>query len=371
MPALVVCLVLPSALPARAAPGGEGQKQRLNALQAQGTDASLTVFPVAVWATNKDEKNVEDIGKDVGRVLALLLEKAGMGNLEITDSVFLLPMDVEFDKAAKRFGEFLRDHPIKTDYALYAEFVGRTGDPPQFDEIRAVIVDRAGECVWVDRQTPDDVDFQRIKPSCLMTASVLLAERVRTQLGIPESARNDSGEGKITRMFAADWPGPEKAELAAMEQRQAVMKEATSGAKVAVFPVRLADDEVSSESAAHLATLLREAKLGRAKAVDSPLRVALRPSRNEQKMLWDLARAFQDHLKQNPPTADYALLADYMISPRDGRVMAVHFVVCDRAGEWIIVDFQNNHHGDFQSIDPQTLEDCDRLVAERLKGYLQ
>ena len=369
--ALVLSLGLPSALPARAALGGGGREKRVQALQAQGADASLTVFPVAVWATNKGEKGAEDIGKDVGRVLALLLEQAGMGNLEITDSVFVLPMDVEFDKAAKRFGEFVRANPIKTDYALYAELVGRTGAPPQFDEIRVVIVDQAGKCVWVDRQTPDDPDFQRTKPSCLMTACVLLAGRVRTQLGIPESARDDSGEGRIARMFAEDWPGPDKAEGDAMEQRAAVMKKVAPSVNVAVFPVRLSDDEVSSESAAHLTTLLNEAKLGQAKAVDSPLRVEIQRARDEQKLLWDLARAFQDHVKQNPPEADYALLADYMISPRNGRVMAVHFVVCDRAGEWVIVDFQNDHHGDFQSIDPQTLEDCDRLVATRLKGYLR
>jgi hypothetical protein len=249
--------------------------------------------------------------------------------------------------------------------------VARTGSPAQFDEIRSVIVNRAGECVFVDRQTSADRDFKRIKPSCLMTACVLATERVRTQLGIPKSAQDDSGEGKIARMIAQSSPGPDKAERQAMEERQVAMKKVARSATVAVFPVRVSRDKVSKEDAAHLAKLLNEKKLCEARAVDSPLRVEIKPARDEQKLLWDLARGFQGHVKRNPPEADYALLADYMMSRRDGRVRAVHFVVCDRAGEWVIVDFQNDHHGDFQSIDPKTPEDCGRLVAKRLKGYLR
>ncbi len=155
-----------------------------------------------------------------------------------------------------------------------------------------------------------------------------------------------------------------------MEKRLAVMKKAGRGAQVAVFPVRLSDDAGGKEDAAHLAGLLSKIKLCEAIAVDSPLRVKIQPARNEQKLLWDLARAFQDQVKQNPPEADYALLADYMF-PRAGRAWAVHFVICDRDGEWVIVDFQNDHHGDFQSIDPKTFDDCGRLVAKRLEGYLR
>jgi hypothetical protein len=347
------------------------QQERLKAIQAKGTEASLTVFPMALAKADKAEKSVEVVGRDAGKVLAMLLEQAGMKNLEIADSVFVLPADVEFDDAGQKFGEFISANPIKTDYALYVEVVARTGSPPQFDEIRSVIVDKAGECVFVDRQTPADRDFKRIKPSCLMTSCVLAAERVRTQLRIPESARDDSGEGKIARMLAKESPGPDKAEWQAMEQRQAAMKKTARNAKVAVFPVRLSGDKMSEGDAAHLASLLNKKKLCEAMAVGSPLRVEIRAARDEQKLRWDLARGFQDPLKQNPPEAESALLADYMMSRRDGRVRAVHFVVCDRAGEWVIVDFQNDHGEDFQSIDPKTPEDCGRLVAKRLKGYLR
>ncbi len=365
--ALMAGLVVLAIVPACQASGGNKQvppeqQKRFEAMQTKGTQASLTVLPVVM---------LDSAFEDVADVLALLLEQAGMKNLERTDAVFRLPKEASFDKAAELFGEFVRKNPIETEYALYAEFVGT---PPKTGatEIRGIVVDRAGQSVWVDLQTPEDRDFKRIKPSDPMSCCYFLAERVRTQLGIPESARDDSGEGKFARMFVENSPAPDKAEWAAMEQRQAVMKKAGPSAKVAIFPVRLSDDEVSEKDAAHLAKLLNKKKLCEAKAVDSSLRVEIQPARNEQKLLWDLARAFQDHVKRNPPEADYALLADYMMDPRAGRgAWAVHFVICDRAGEWVIVDFQNNHHGDFQSIDPKTFDDCGRLVVKRLKGYVR
>ncbi len=345
------------------------QQNRLKAMRADGAGASLTIFPVVLCGPNRP-KEVGAMGTDVGNVVGLMLEESGMRNLEATDKAFVLPADADFDGAAGPFGEFVRGNPIETRYALYAEFVGRPG-ASHIDEVRAVIVDRAGGIVWIDRQTSDDRDFKRINPGEPMTCCVLLTERVRTLLGIPESARDDSGTGKFARMFARNSPAPDKAEWAAMEQRQAAMKKAARTAKVTIFPVRLSNDEVSEEEAAHLAELLNKKKLCEARAVDSPLHVEVKPARNEQKMLWDLARGFQDHVKQNPPETDYALLADYIMHPREGRAWAVHFVICDRLGEWVIVDFQNDHHGDFQSVDPKTPEDCGRLVAKRLKGYLR
>ena len=368
---LVPCSVLPSCRSAEADHKIPSEQQkRLAAMRAMGTKAPLTIFPVALSLTTKEEKGVEEIGKDVGRVLGLLLENAGMEKLETTDSVFVLAADVDFDGAAAAFGEFVRANPIETDDALYAEVVGITGNPPKVGEVRSVVVDRAGDCVWIDRQTSVDADFKRVKPSCLMTSCVLLTERVRKQLDIPKSAKNDSGEGKFAQMMAKNSPGPDKAEWAAMEKRQAVMKKASPGSKVAVFPVRFSDEKVGNDDAVHLAKLLDKQELCAADVVDSSLRVKIQPSHNEQKLLWALARAFRDYVRQNPPEAEYVLLADYMMGP-DAGVWAVHFVVCDREGEWVIVDFQNDHHGDFQSIDPKTPDDCGRLVVTRLQGYLQ
>ncbi len=88
------------------------------------------------------------------------------------------------------------------------------------------------------------------------------------------------------------------------------------------------------------------------------------------KVLWLFARAAREHARQHPVDSDYVLFADYWFAP-SGEVWAVHFVVCDQAGDWVITDLQNSHQEDFQRINPKTLEDCDRLVLERLKSELR
>jgi hypothetical protein len=117
--------------------------------------------------------------------------------------------------------------------------------------------------------------------------------------------------------------------------------------------------------------LINEQKLCSAETLGTSLHIEIQRSSNEQKTLWDMARAFREHVRQDPPEADYVLYADYLISPRGDHVGAVHFAICDRAGEWVLVDFQNSHHEDFQSVDPKSREACDRLVVQRLEGYLR
>ena len=84
-----------------------------------------------------------------------------------------------------------------------------------------------------------------------------------------------------------------------------------------------------------------------------------------------LAKRGRNYVRQHPVDSDYLLFADYWDSPRTEATWAVHFVVCDRAGDWVIVDLQNSHQKDFQRINPKTLADGDRLMLERLKTYLR
>jgi hypothetical protein len=64
-------------------------------------------------------------------------------------------------------------------------------------------------------------------------------------------------------------------------------------------------------------------------------------------------------------------LAEYFVNPAGGPVGAVHFVVCEKSGDWVLVDFQNSTHEDFQRISPKNVEDCDRLAVERLAKRLK
>jgi hypothetical protein len=87
-------------------------------------------------------------------------------------------------------------------------------------------------------------------------------------------------------------------------------------------------------------------------------------------MLWDLARGFRDHVRATGIDSEYALFAEYFIDVEHERVHAVHFVLCDASGDWVMVDLQNNHHPDFQEVAPRTAEDCGRLVAVRMAHLL-
>ena len=78
-------------------------------------------------------------------------------------------------------------------------------------------------------------------------------------------------------------------------------------------------------------------------------------------------------MRKNPPAADYALLADYGIGrSSDGKTVVggVEFILCDRGGDWVLLELKNDHHPDFQRINPQSADDCNRLVVEVLKNRL-
>ena len=66
-----------------------------------------------------------------------------------------------------------------------------------------------------------------------------------------------------------------------------------------------------------------------------------------------------------------ALYADYVFNPQNSEQGLVHFVVCDRKGEWVIVDMQNSHHPDYQSIGIISRDRCDQLLVKRLEGCLK
>jgi hypothetical protein len=320
----------------------------------------LTVYPVLLGERPMHQ---------VGSVVAVMMEQAGLLEVGADETVFSPPEGATLDAIAGAFAEFVREQAIERRYALYAEYLGS----PQsgVKAIRAVLVDREGRVVWTDRQAPGDATFDRIAPENPMGCCVLLAERLRLAMALPEPLpEEERSAGKLEQQLRRESGIPEEAELEAMEQRRATLTGGLAEARIVVYPVRVAG-RLDRPQAERLAGLLREAGFGDAvvAAEDLPLDVAR--AMNEQKVLWSLARGFRDHVRQTPPNADYALYADYIMRGPEGPVGAVHFVVCDRTGEWVVVDFQNSHHDDFQSVAPRSADDCARLAAQRFAGYLR
>jgi hypothetical protein len=338
-----------------------GQEKSLELMKSRGPDASLTILPIRLAGKPFDR---------VTEVVGLLVEQRGLKNIELGRTAFNPEDKTAMEGLVVSLGEFIRQNPVTTEYALYAEYNGsrQTG----LDELRAVIVDKTGAAVWADRQTPQDEAFKRLESREPMTLSVLLVERLSPQLGLSEETAKTAKPGKMARLMDERSGMPPENERAPLPGRQETMKKALPKATLAVFPIRIGGNAADAAGAADVAKMIAAAGLCKAEAAKHSLLLkASQADPNELKVLWDLAREFRDHARNNPADADYVLYADYVFSPQNWEQGIVHFVVCDRKGEWVIVDMQNSHHDDYQSIKPISKDGCNELLVKRLKGYLK
>ena len=333
-------------------------KQARKASPALSADSALTIVPVMLAG---------NASKEVADAVGLILEKEGMPNISTTDADFRPPTDASVEKTAELFAEFTRRNPVEGDCALFADFRGKPG--VGVDEVRGILVNRAGEVIWTDRQTPTDADFKRIKPRNPMTCCVLLTERLKPVFHLDELKSKPTGEGRMARLWAEKSGTPTDEQRAAMSARVEQMKASLANSTVLVYPA-LVNAQAQRENAERMRELVAAEFKCAVLVAEDDLRIEVAPNSNEQKRLWDLAKSFRQHVRQSKPDADYAVYPEYTIRPRDGKVWAVHFVVCNRAGQWVIVDFQNEYQPDFKRIQPKNTNDCDRLVIRRLSNYL-
>jgi len=361
---LVICIRFSAG--AAEVPSGQGgpspeQQKRLDLMKSRGPDASLTILPVRLAGRPFDR---------VTEVVGLLLEKQGLKNIELGKSAFNSADRTELDTLAGPVGSFVKENSIATEYALYAEYNGnrQTG----LNELRAVVVDQAGATVWTDRVTPEDAAFKKLGSPDPMTMSVLLVERLGPQLGLSEATAKAAKPGKMALLMAERSGLPPENERSPLEGRRKEMKKAMPRATLLVFPARVGGNAVDTPSGTDIAGLINAAKLATASpAGEAMLLKASQAGPNEPKALWDLAREFRDYARKNPPQADYVLYADYAFNPQNWEQGYVHLVVCDRRGEWVIVDMQNSHQPDYQSIKPTSRADCDKLLVKRLADLLR
>lgn len=367
LPILAALLVICTSLPAGAADAPSGQRdlspeqqKRIEVMKTKGPDASLTILPVRLAGQPFDR---------VTEVVGLLLEQQGLKNIELGKSAFKPTDKAGLETLAGAVGKFVKESSIATEYALYAEYNGnpQTG----LNELRAVVIDQAGAIVWTDRQTPEDTAFKKLGSPDPMAMSVLLVERLGPQLGLNDETAKAAKPGKMAGIMAERSGLPPQDERSPLEERQKEMKKAMPKAALLVFPARVGGKAADALSATDLAGLINTAKLSTASAAGQAMLLkASQANPNELKVLWDLAREFRDYARKNPPEADYVLYADYVFNPQNWEQGYVHFVVCDRKGEWVIVDMQNSHQPDYESIKPTSRADCDKLLVKRLAELL-
>jgi hypothetical protein len=366
-PARAVAVLLATVCIGRFAVGAESQaglapeqQQRLASMKSKGPDASLTILPVRLAGKPWDR---------VTEVVGVLLEQQGLKNIELGQTPFT-PAETNWENLAAAVGGFVKTNPIPTGYALYAEYNGNR--QAGLNELRAVVVDQAGAIVWTDHLTLQDEALKIIGERDPMTLSVLLVERLGPQLNLNEETAKAAKPGKLAALLAQRGGLPSQAERDAMPERQKALKQALPGTTLLVYPTRVGGNTTSVPSATNIVQLLNRA--GSCKAVQADRAILLTASQadpNELKSLWDLAREFRNFVRTNPPAADYALYADYVFNPQNSEQGFVHFIVCDRRGEWVIVDLQNSHQPDYQSIGITSRARCDQLLVKRLEEYLK
>jgi hypothetical protein len=320
--------------------------------KAAGTGAALTVIPTRLAGTPMPK---------VGDAIALLLEQRGMTNLETSTTAFAPPEGTDLPATSKAFGEFVRGNQFPTEYVMFTEFMGTR--EKGITEVRAVVVNRQGDVMWTFKQAKGDAEFDRVKPHEPMQCCVMIVDGLRPVLKLTDGKR-ELPPGKIAERWRLATGSPDKTEMERIEQRGKAFKKAAATATLVVYPAH-AGSEFSPASATNLASVINEKRLTKAAAADTGPRFEIVRDMNEQRVLWSMANGFSDYVKKNPPNEDYVMFADYVL----GSIVCIHFAICNKKGELVIVDYQNDHHGDFKAINPKSREDCDRLVIKRLQGY--
>ena len=323
--------------------------------------ASVTVFPVVITPSDKIP---DSLPTRVAEVVGLFLERAGMAGVEVGTPTFMPPGAAGAPEVATAFANFVKEHPTKTECAIFAQLIGTPKTGPQ--EIRTVVV-REGKVLLASRADTTDFAHAKVKPKCPMTCALFVANELRDFWQLDDPQRSNAPKGKMAALMDRRSGLPPQAELDAIKGRLAELQSKLQTSKVAVYsaPRRTG---THAQTSARLAVLLNEQGICQAEVAATSPKLNVKGDPNEQKVLWDTARAFRRFLRSQSPAADYALLVDYGIGK--SQVGYVHLILCDRNGDWVLVDFQNSHHADFQHVQPKGADDCNRLAVRRLQHRL-
>ncbi|MBL8751397.1 MAG: hypothetical protein JNK78_19725 [Planctomycetes bacterium] len=335
---------------------------RRDALHAAGVAAPLVLHPIVVLG-RPDSRVAEALG--------LVLEKQGMSDLDVAAVPFAPPKDTKWDDVPALFGAHvaaLGGEAAKRHH-LYAEFLGTPKTGPE--EVRFVVADGAGHVVIVDRQTPADAAFKRTaaKDPDPLGCSMLVADRLFA-LADWKKAPGSVRDGKFAKGWKDRSGVPDQKEFAAMKARLATMRDTIDKARVVVLPTIAAGGH-DGASAARLAEAIGREFGCRAEAKADGAKLAVAPDSNEQKRLWDLARALKSSLAKAPAAnADYVLAADLGVDAEGGHCY-LHVVVTTATGEFVLVDFQNDQSPAVSKAMPKALADAESLLVARLGALLR
>lgn len=330
-------------------------------------EKSVTVYPVVV---TPNKNLVSDFRKRIGEVVGMLLERADMKDVRLSDAEFLPKEGDKVDQVATAFGKFVAEQKIETPYALLGEILGERGKG--IDAIRTIVVDAKGNVVLAEEVCSDAfAKSAPMVPKDPMTCCVFIAYRLRTPWGLSDPLRKDAPGGKVQEQWRERSGIPADKEVAAIKTREEKLRKHLAESSLVICPA-YAGQEPAPETSGKLAAMLADAGFASVQAAEKGPDLKVQGSPNEQEVLWRTARKVRAYFKEHTPASEYVLVADFGIGHGEEgtKVGAVHWFLCDQQGDWVIVDYQNSHHRDFQGIDPNSVEDCLELVKVRVKKRL-
>lgn len=336
------------------------QQQRLDLMKSKGVDASLTILPVHLMNGHWEM---------VSEIIGTLLEQKGLRHVEVGSGIFIYEDKARVQTIADSLKGFLLKNPVTTDYVLYAEMNG-DDNPPPIDEIFCLVVDRNGDFVWRDILDSHNKEFTDVDDPDPMGYSILIAERLSPNLGLNAETARNAKPGKMAARMRERSGLPSEEEINAMPAREKIMRTVLKESQLVVFPIRVFY-QPDIYAAGDLVTAINNAGLSKAAVSKNAFTMKQQTEGpNEMTLLWNMAKQFRDYLKTNPQEGDYFLFGDYIFTPGNWQAGYVHFVICDSKGDWVITDLQNSQQEVYIDVKPVSVEDCNRILYNRLESYL-
>ena len=135
---------------------------------------SVTVYPVPIVTS---ENVVSSIPQRIAEVVGVLLEKAGMEQIEIAEGAFTAPKTDDTSKIADAFAQFVAKQSLKTEYALFGQILG-SKSKHAIEGIRCIVVDKTGKVIFAELADQETFAESKIKPDEPMTACICMVYRL-------------------------------------------------------------------------------------------------------------------------------------------------------------------------------------------------
>jgi hypothetical protein len=157
------------------------------------------------------------------------------------------------------------------------------------------------------------------------------------------------------------------------EEASCILRSRIDTATFTWYPVHIVAGEHSTHDqgeALKIAHRLKESGFGIPVIADTFPEVPITWGHNEASMLRRSTVLFSEWVAAQNISTDYAILIEYLFTPDESKVLAVHYHIVTSRGEIAHVGMVNSHFDLFTQIDPETREDCREIAIKRIASDL-